>query len=251
MTSIAGQGALPRRDSAFHARSATDRSVELAATPSRHIGIKRILACIDGTDKDRTVLDYALQVALRFISHIDVLHVRFDVHGSVGTAYERQVDHLLGTSVERVVAEAATHARRHFDEWQARCKLPLRDTATAIQEPSTRWREIVGYEDEVVARLGRLSDLIVISRPSERSSSFAVMALETALFDTCRPVLMVPDGRLQASSIARSSRGTGVSRQRGRSASPCHFLSNAGVASAFLLLPKASIVPSRTSCCST
>jgi len=112
----------------------------------------------------------------------------------VGTAYERQVDHLLGTSVERVVAEAATHARRHFDEWQARCKLPLRDTATAIQEPSTRWREIVGYEDEVVARLGRLSDLIVISRPSERSSSFAVMALETALFDTCRPVLMVPDG---------------------------------------------------------
>src|SRR6266545_4408600 len=168
-TMTAGQGAFPRSDSSVQARSAADASVGLNAAPSRHIGIKQILACVDGTDTDRAVLNHALQVALRFGSHIDVLHVRFDVRASAGTAYGRQVDRLLGISVERVVAEAATHARRHFEEWHAQCKLPFRDTGTAIQEASIRWREIVGCENEVVARLGRLSDLIVISRPSERS----------------------------------------------------------------------------------
>lgn len=70
-------------------------------------GIKQILASVDGTDKDRAVLDYALQVALHFASHIDVLHVRFDVHGgaSMGTGYERRIDRLLGISVERAATD--------------------------------------------------------------------------------------------------------------------------------------------------
>jgi hypothetical protein len=85
-------------------------------------------------------------------------------------------------------------ARRHFEKWQAQCKLPLRDSGTAVQGPSILWREIVGYENEVIARLGRVSDLIVVARAGEGSGSSSAMALETALFDTSRPVLMVPDG---------------------------------------------------------
>ena len=37
---------------------------------------------VDGTDKDQSVLNHALQVAQHFGSHIDVLHVRFDFHGA-------------------------------------------------------------------------------------------------------------------------------------------------------------------------
>jgi nucleotide-binding universal stress UspA family protein len=172
-----------------------DASAKTDAVPSRYTGIRHILACVDGTDKDLTALDHALQIALRFDSHIDVLHVRFDVHGiTTDKRQDRQVDHLLGTPVEHVVAEAAARAHRHFEEWQAQCKLPLRERGTAVRGASSLWREIVGYENEVVARLGRLSDLIVLARPGERSSSFSAMALETALFDTGRPVLLVPDG---------------------------------------------------------
>jgi hypothetical protein len=160
---------------------------------SRHTSIRHILACIDGTDKDRSVLDPALQFALRFNSHIDVLHVRFDVHGTTGKQNERQVDRLLGAPVEHVVAESAARAHRHFEQWHDQCKLPLCDSGTAVRGASSLWREIVGYENEVVARLGRLSDLIVLARPGEPSSTFSALALETALFDTGRPVLMVPD----------------------------------------------------------
>jgi nucleotide-binding universal stress UspA family protein len=172
-----------------------EASAENAAMPSRNTGIKHILACVDGTDKDRTVLDHVLQIALRLVSHIDVVHVRFDVHGvTTDKKHERQVDHLLGKPVEQAVAEAAARAHQHFEQWHAQCKLPLRERGTAVRGASALWREIIGYENEVIARLGRLSDLIVLARPGERSSTFSAMALETALFDTGQPVLMVPDG---------------------------------------------------------
>jgi nucleotide-binding universal stress UspA family protein len=191
-----------RRVPASKTRS-TGEAVEPDAAPSQYSGVKQIIACVDGTEADRTVLDHALAVALRFGSHIDVLHVRFDVHGvSVGAGRERYGDRLLDVPVEHAVADAAARARRHFEAWQARCKLPARDTGVAMRGPSASWREILGYESDVIARLGRLSDLIVIARPGERSSSSSLMALETALFDTGRPVLMVPD-RTEAANLFR------------------------------------------------
>jgi nucleotide-binding universal stress UspA family protein len=184
----------PSRPDSLRRRNAVDTAVDVDATRPGYTGIKHVLACIDGTDNDRAVLDHALAVALRFVSHIDVLHVRFDVHGvSAGGGDERHGDRLLDVPVERAVTEAAAHARRHFEEWQAQCGLPAQEAGAAGPGPSTLWREIVGYESDVVARLGRLSDMIVIARPNQRSSSSSLMALETALFDTGRPVLMVPD----------------------------------------------------------
>ena len=49
------------------------RAAENDALRSRHLAIKQILVCVDGTDRDRSVLDQALQIALRFDSHIDIL----------------------------------------------------------------------------------------------------------------------------------------------------------------------------------
>lgn len=184
----------PSQPDSLRRRHAVDASVDVDATRPRYTGIKRILACVDGTDNDPAVLDHALVAALRFVSHIDVLHVRFDVRGvSTGGGDERHGDRLLDIPVERAVTEAAARARRHFEEWQARCGLPVREAGVASPGPSTLWREIVGYESDVIARLGRLSDVIVIARPNQRSSSSSLMALETALFDTGRPVLMAPD----------------------------------------------------------
>jgi nucleotide-binding universal stress UspA family protein len=193
VTSMRHSSSQSRPPSSLAARDTT--SLENDASLSRRAGIKQVLVCVDGTDKDRAVLDLALQIALRFGSHVDVLHVRFDVHGiTANKGHEDLVDRLLAEPVENTVAEAAARARRHFEEWHAQCKLQLHDSGTAVKGPSSLWREIIGYENEVIARLGRVSDLIVVARAGERSSSSLAMALETALFDTSRPVLMVPDG---------------------------------------------------------
>jgi nucleotide-binding universal stress UspA family protein len=169
-------------------------TVDPNAAPARQAGIKHVLACVDGTDNDRSVLEHALQVARRFDSHIDVLHVRFDADGATADPErKRHGDRFLSTPLMAIAADTALRARAHFDAWQERSKLPLRNSAVAVRGPSACWREVVGYESEVVARLGRLSDLIVIARPSQHSTIVSVMALETALFETGRPVLMVPD----------------------------------------------------------
>ena len=47
-------------------------------------------------------------------------------------------------------------------------------------------------DPSVVARLGRLADVIVLACPGERSSFADLRTLEQAVFDARRPVLMVP-----------------------------------------------------------
>jgi universal stress protein family protein len=159
--------------------------------------IKHVLACVDGAESDRTVLDYALQVAQNFVSHVDVLHVRFDVEAlTVLGARDRRGDRLLGihADLEHAVANAAERAHRHFTEWRERNALALRDSGPAAVAASAAWHDAKGYERDVIAHAGRLCDLVVIAQPSASSASLSLMSFETALFGTSRPVLMVPEG---------------------------------------------------------
>ncbi|MBT4740650.1 MAG: universal stress protein [Rhodospirillaceae bacterium] len=59
--------------------------------------------------------------------------------------------------------------------------------------PTCYWHAHDG-DPGVVARLGRLADVIVIACPGERSSYGDLRTLEQAVFDARRPVLMVPAG---------------------------------------------------------
>src|SRR3974390_235325 len=88
-------GAKSRPSPARSPRRTVEPSPENDASPLPHLGIKHILACVDGTGNDRAVLEQALQVALRLGSHVDVLHVRFDVRGTTVDRQERQIDRLL------------------------------------------------------------------------------------------------------------------------------------------------------------
>jgi nucleotide-binding universal stress UspA family protein len=187
---------------AFHSAGGRPGAVEEAlpiqpGSSMSRMGIKHILACVDGSENDAAVLDYALQVALRFSGHIDVLNIRFDIHDlPVVNAYERYVDQFLRVSelLDHAVAASATRARRHFERWLAQCKLPRRDTGIGADAPSAAWRDIEGYEHLIIPKLGRLSDLIVVARPNEESTGMSQLILQTALAATGRPVLMVPRG---------------------------------------------------------
>src|SRR5437763_6987141 len=84
-------------------------AIERNAERSQRTDMKQILAWVDGTDNDLAVLEHAWQVALRFGSHVDVLHVRFDI--STARESERDLDRLLGSSVEHTARESAARAR--------------------------------------------------------------------------------------------------------------------------------------------
>jgi nucleotide-binding universal stress UspA family protein len=55
-----------------------------------------------------------------------------------------------------------------------------------------KFSHVIGREPDEVTRRGRLSDLIVVAKPSPERNGDNPSALEVAMFETGRPVLMVP-----------------------------------------------------------
>ena len=182
-----------------------------------------ILARVDGTKGDQAVLESALQVARRFRGHVDALHVRFDARDlPLVTGYGMVADLVALTErLQQTADQMAEQARRNFDAWRDANRVPLAARRAGDGDVSGRWQEIAGTESEVIVRRGRLADLIVVARPVPEFGCASQVALETALFDTSRPVLMVPDWFAAISSAARSSPGTAVPRPHRRWRWPC------------------------------
>jgi nucleotide-binding universal stress UspA family protein len=65
-----------------------------------------------------------------------------------------------------------------------------------IKRPRTAagavWQEKVGSPDKVLAIMGPVSDLIVVSRPSAKGGKLARMFMLAALLNSSRPVLVLP-----------------------------------------------------------
>ena len=57
--------------------------------------------------------------------------------------------------------------------------------------PSASWREEDGRQNALVGMIGRVYDLILVEQP-EKLASIAEATLEDALFESGRPVMMVP-----------------------------------------------------------
>ena len=76
-----------------------------------------------------------------------------------------------------------------------------------------RWRGGSAIEDSALGSLGRVYDVTVLSRPGSRGARMT--ALEAALFDSGRPVLMAPPTAPKTfGENGRSSTGTPAPRRR-------------------------------------
>jgi nucleotide-binding universal stress UspA family protein len=75
--------------------------------------------------------------------------------------------------------------RAAFTAWEP----TARTTDIAIE-----WIDIEGLTEALVAEWGRRADTIVIERPTHHASAPDRLAVHAALFDTDRPVLVVPPG---------------------------------------------------------
>lgn len=158
------------------------------------MNMRTILTPLSGGDSDSAVLDAALAIAQRFNAHIDVLHARVDPREAVPFLGEGASGALIQQIMEATQRDAstrATRARAAFDAWRKRAGIPLVDMPDGAA-PSVAWHEELGPEDELVARRGRLSDLIVVPQPSGEGGVVSTVSFEAALLDTGRPVLAVP-----------------------------------------------------------
>ena len=139
----------------------------------------------------------ALGLAARFGSHVEVLHVRADPRSAMPYMGEG----MSGAAIQEIMEvseqdEAAHSAELHalFDSLCGEQKITLSDSPAdgGPVGPTAAWREEVGQDDQIIASLGRLADLVVVARPDESEGPAAHLIIEAALFESGRPVLIVP-----------------------------------------------------------
>ena len=153
--------------------------------------MKNLLAVV-GDGNATPVLEASMKVAQRFDSHIVGLHSLTTEYavvfgGEMGFSISSEVDRTL----EREGHERRDQARRLFRDFMSAKGVPLDPVPMGHNGPSASWREEDGRQNAVVGMIGRVFDLIVVEQP-EKLASIAEATLEDALFESGRPVLMVP-----------------------------------------------------------
>jgi nucleotide-binding universal stress UspA family protein len=153
--------------------------------------MKNLLAVV-GDGNATPVLEASMRVAQRFDSHIVGLHSLTTEYavvfgGEMGFSISSEVDRTL----EREGHDRRDQARRLFRDFMAAKGIPVAPAPTGQSGPSASWREEDGRQNAVVGMIGRVFDLILVEQP-EKLASIAEATLEDALFESGRPILMVP-----------------------------------------------------------
>jgi nucleotide-binding universal stress UspA family protein len=176
----------------------------IVAVPEDRRMLARLLCPVSGAPGDRRGLDAAATIATAFASHVEVLHARPDPAAFVpylGEGMSAGAVEALIADAEGRAREAEARARAAFDAWSRAHGLALRDAPGDPRTASCAWRSEEGAEDAWIARRGKLADLVVIAAQGAEASVAAAVAVEAALIDTGRPVLLAP-----APPLARSGR---------------------------------------------
>ena len=159
------------------------------------MAVKSILVPLDGTETTKSAMETAFMVGRDAGAHVDVFHVRADPKHAVPLLGEGMSGAMIEEMIELAETEAedrATKSRRLFDEYCQEHSVPIVEEAPGPGGVSATWIEETGREDEAMARRGRVTDLIVVGRPTPDTDVPTTMTLNAALFETGRPVLVAP-----------------------------------------------------------
>ena len=152
--------------------------------------IRNILVPLTPELSTDALLDAALSLAKRLNGHIRALLIQPDPDAAF--AYLPDVILAAGVTrevIERETLEATAAAKNRFTDWRKRNEV---SEAAGVRLDScfASWSERLGEIETVVARFGRVSDLIVVPRPSW-SSVQGQRCFDTAVFEGGRPTLVI------------------------------------------------------------
>lgn len=155
--------------------------------------IKTILVPLEGDGTGASALEAALLVARTFGAHIEALHPMADPQRALIYAAEPMSGDSAALVMEAAEGAARTRAekaRAAFDSFCSTRSVPVAERGKPGDEVFAVWKDETGVPGRIVARHGRLADLIVAARP--RPDDPAPELLETALLETGRPLLVAP-----------------------------------------------------------
>lgn len=154
--------------------------------------IRKILVPICPEERPDQQLDAALKIARGVEGHVNAVFVRPDavaVYSALPKA-ARQAGVSL-QAIEREASEDMAKVRVEFDRWRTQQGLASEPVDHMLRSTYARWSEDVGPLEIAIVQRGRMSDLTVLNFPGDYQSASG-RAFGTAVFDTGRPVLLVP-----------------------------------------------------------
>jgi nucleotide-binding universal stress UspA family protein len=158
------------------------------------MNIRTILVPLAGSDDMKPVMELGLTIGRDLGAHVDVLHVRSDPKDTIPLLGEGMSVSMIEDMIQITEKEGSDRASQGKQVFEALVGQLAIETATEPggSGPTAAWSEEIGRDDEVTARRGRLSDLIVLGRPTKTSDVSSTLTLNAALFDSGRPVLAAP-----------------------------------------------------------
>lgn len=139
----------------------------------------------------------AFHIGKQLGSSIHGCHIRAHTHSKVSLSSEFSVQYFGGGSKatdsawrSKTSKKASVAARKLFESIASTngYEVSKRPRST----PVAGWQERVGSPDKVMRIVGPVSDLIVVSRPSPQGGDIARIFMLTALMESGRPVLILP-----------------------------------------------------------
>jgi len=132
----------------------------------------------------------AVDLARKIEAHINAIFVLPDpVRVIAGAPAVALAAGISAAMIKHDGEAAAAAAKDKFERWCREEGLAASMVARAPRTPFAQWSQRIGDVGPIVVRCGRLSDLIVINRPSNSLAS--AEAFDAAVFESGRPTLLV------------------------------------------------------------
>jgi len=160
------------------------------------MSIKSVLVPLNGCDSDKVTLDLSLMVARASNAHIEALFVKRDpaeVMAYAGWGVDPGGIQKVADWVSQEVETQASNARERFESWRAANELPTAERQAGAKDVTVGYCERVGQTRDQIVTVGRVADLIVQTGLFESEVRIPEIAIEAALFETGRPVLIAPE----------------------------------------------------------
>jgi nucleotide-binding universal stress UspA family protein len=148
------------------------------------MSIKSIVALADGNDL-HSVLSAAVTLTGRLSARLDVLHIKMDPYDMIPIGVEGMTGDVIDDIVES--AKKAMEDRRQ----RARAEY---DRVCAPSGQSVNWKEVIGRSSKMLSIASRFADLLVLGQPDEKSADTLFEAVDAAMFETGRPLVLIPSG---------------------------------------------------------
>src|SRR5262245_16151640 len=150
------------------------------------MSMKTILVPMENHDAIQSALETALLLGRRSNSYIEGFAVRWPI-----IEFVAGIDMVAGLPVDRFkqdVAEEAQKARQIFEAFMQKHNVP-RSTEKA-DTLSFGWLDDASDDEGFIGNYGRIFDVIVMNRRDEKSSPLHDRAIESALFESGRPIVL-------------------------------------------------------------